>query len=517
MFSCRFARLAPHTSGIVAGAVTVSLASLLPNALAAWPMLGGDASRSMSAAAGPASLNDIAWTAPALADEEFVWRAGPIANETHAFAVLRCFENQVHTADRVVAFDLTDGSRAWSTDVDPDACDSWSTPAYDPRNHTVLVGSDDDLYALDANDGAILWSTALTYGVTSSSPLVTTDRYVGATPANRAVIADFDCFGAGTVNLYAVNVDPNDPNHNPYAPGDIVWTEPLPGASGNTPAYADGVLYVADSAGRVRALDIADGSTIWNVPLAPTNGGAFFGGLAIRGDALYIASYAFSGAGDTSSLHKLDAAAGAETWRVGCERTDSIPVVLDDGRIILSAGLTGFGSVIKVQAFGDLGASAVKLWDSDADTGGVLTLGGWTHHPIVAGDRLYTGTPDPNGFFGPYDTLSIVDLNALPGDPNFIIDTDTGAGGTPAITGGHLLSIGVDGLRAFAFDPCPADIDNDGDVTSTDLSILLGAFGSSSGQPGYVADADLDQSGTIDSTDLSELLTQFGAACAGDS
>ena len=52
----------------------------------------------------------------------------------------------------------------------------------------------------------------------------------------------------------------------------------------------------------------------------------------------------------------------------------------------------------------------------------------------------------------------------------------------------------------------PGDLDGDGDVDLTDLSILLGEFGCTSG-----CTADIDGDGDVDLTDLSILLSNFGA------
>jgi hypothetical protein len=57
---------------------------------------------------------------------------------------------------------------------------------------------------------------------------------------------------------------------------------------------------------------------------------------------------------------------------------------------------------------------------------------------------------------------------------------------------------------------CPGDADGDYDVDSTDLNIILAAFGTT-GEPGMPGDLDLD--GDCDSTDLNIVLANFGDVC----
>lgn len=66
---------------------------------------------------------------------------------------------------------------------------------------------------------------------------------------------------------------------------------------------------------------------------------------------------------------------------------------------------------------------------------------------------------------------------------------------TTTITGPAMIQEAVD---------CPADLDADGQVGSSDLAILLGDWGSPN------SPADLDASGTVGSSDLAELLGVWG-------
>lgn len=61
--------------------------------------------------------------------------------------------------------------------------------------------------------------------------------------------------------------------------------------------------------------------------------------------------------------------------------------------------------------------------------------------------------------------------------------------------------------------PCPGDVNGDGIRDLADLTLLLAAFGTSTGDPGFNAAADIDGDGTIALGDLSSLLSTFGIAC----
>lgn len=67
-----------------------------------------------------------------------------------------------------------------------------------------------------------------------------------------------------------------------------------------------------------------------------------------------------------------------------------------------------------------------------------------------------------------------------------------------------------DGVDLFGGPPpCPGDLDADGDVDITDLSILLSQFGTT----GTGLSGDLDADGDVDITDLATLLSAFGTIC----
>lgn len=484
---------------------------------AQWPAYAGDAARSSIAQRAPRDLTRVAWSVQPDEDEEFVARSTPVAWGGRVFVLARLFEDGLHVANRLIAYAARDGTRLWSTPLTADVSDSWSSPVVDVRNRQVVVCSDRTVYALSVDDGGLIWQTSLDRPVVNASPLVTTDVEKKGTPANRVLISDSSGFAAGG-RLYAINVDPFDAANNPYAPGQIAWSVSMDRTNGNSPAYENGVVYACSTSGRFKALEAAGGTLLWDRQIdlsgyPPLSG--FYGGLAVRNGSLYAAIYVFFGGQNNSALFKLDAADGQVIWSTPCERTDGIPIVLDDGRIFLSGGIGGdFGSFNKIQAFQDHGATATMLWDTHADTAGGLEVGGWTHQPAYSRGLLLAGRPDDSPQFGAAVELYVLDTALTPAAPGFVRSQHGGAGGSPAAAHGRAYSIGTDGL--LAFEPsaeCLADLDGSGSVGIADLSALLTAFGQTDGQAGYDAELDVDLDGLIGLGDLSAVLSALGTQC----
>ncbi len=483
-----------------------------------WTHYGGDTARTGIATRAARDLDTIRWSVTPGTDEEYVWRSAPVVYGGRVFVNARFYIDNIQADNLVMAYDIADGTHLWSQPIEMDVYDSWSSPAVDARHQTVLIASGYSVYALDAVTGMPEWATPLERPIVNASPLVTTDLLNNGTPANRAFITDYSGYG-GDARLYAINVDLPAPPDNPYELGEIAWIATLPGASGNSPAYENGVVYVASVGGVVKALDAGAGALVWETEVDfsgyPQYSG-FYGGLTVRNGFVYAASYSFYGSGNNSGLFKLDGTDGEVVWVAPCERTESIPLVTDDGRIYLSAGLAGYGSFVKIQAFQDNGDTVSASWDTYVDTGGDLIVGGWTYQPAYARGYLYVGTPPDQEFefFLPYTDLYILDTSKTPGDADFIVAHHAGSGGSPAIADGTVYSFGEGGL--FAFDPsppCRADLDGNGVAGLPDLATLLSAYGSARGNEGFDSDADLNRDGMVDLGDLADLLSVYGEAC----
>lgn len=429
-----------------------------------WAHFAGTANRRAVVAHAPRNLDSVGWIASPHPDEEFVSHSSPVVHDGHVFVTLRVFVDNIHESNALVCFDAAAGGRVWTAPLPPDVLESWSSPVIDTRLATIIAISDQTVAAFRTTDGAALWSTDLPVQIVNASPALSSDLLEAGRPANRLFITDHGPFGWAT--LYAINVDPFDAAGNPHAPGDIVWTLPIEFLSGATPAYLAGRVYLATTDGVVWAVNARTGVPFWDTPVP---GLASFGGVSAYQGSVYAAGYNFSGGQNNSKLVKLNAVTGGMVWTVPCERTDSIPIVIGDGRIILAGGIGGFGSTVKVQSFFDHGSFATLQWDTHNDSGGLLTLGGWTTQPAYSGGFLYVGKPAPPGAgFPPYEELFILDLARTPSSPFFIVDRHSGAGGTPAIDGPCLYSIGDLGLFAFCRNVMPQDLDAGGPIHEND-------------------------------------------------
>jgi outer membrane protein assembly factor BamB len=456
-----------------------------------WTHFAGTAARSSIFESAPPSLAAPAWVASV--DEsgreiEFIGQAGVVCDAQRVYAVGR-----VDGESRVLAFAREDGACVWSAPAPQPHASSWSTPALDAGNGAVLVGLGESLIALDHATGAARWQAALQRPVVNASPLVTTD--LG--PADRAFITDSDGFG-DSARLYCVNVDAFDAGANPYQLGEVVWSAAIGSAAGSTPAYSAGLVYIATAgpggfgAGTVMAFDassVSEPQPLWTFENVKDAG--FFGGIAVAGGAVYTASYAFSGGRSSANLVRLDAATGTMAWSAGCNRTDSTPVVIGDGRIVVSGGIAGFGTLPTVQLFIDHGDSAEMLWDSaaatwqDADANGTIDpgeyvpMGGWMHQPLVgspgSGPVLLVGAIPLGGeSYAPCTDLYSIDLDREAGAPGWIADHFEGTGSTPAAAGGDVYTVGAAGLHAFR--GCRADCDRSGGLDLFDFLCFQNAF-----------------------------------------
>lgn len=145
--------------------------------------------------------------------------------------------------------------------------------------------------------------------------------------------------------------------------------------------------------------------------------------------------------------------------------------------------------------------------------GGVGNIGGDPAFVDPAGPDGQPGTLDDNLQLQPCSPCTDAGNNSavpaeittdLAGNPRMIDDPvmpDSGAGTAPIVDMGAYEFTGEH----------VGDLDGDGDVDLSDLAILLGNFGQTSGMT--YSDGDLDDDGDVDLSDLSAMLAVFGTGC----
>lgn len=278
------------------------------------------------------------------------------------------------------------------------------------------------------------------------------------------------------------------------------------------------------SGGELRCYDaraITPPTPFWSTPNPIAVG--FFSGPAVAqvggGAYVYAASYAFWGNTASANLVKIRASDGAIVWSIPSNRTSATPVVLGDGRIVLSTGVSGYGSLPAVQIFRDAGSSAFMLWDSSMatwtdtnanglrDSGEYTRLGGWSVQPALdrTTNTLLVGAIPTSGS-GACNTLGILSLGPAVTSTPVIQPFVAGCGSSPAIAGRNVYSIGPTGLHAFGARPPQGDLNGDGRLDEEDLY----AFGTLSQAEDPRCDVNSD--GLISSADrdLLEAIVRAG-------
>ncbi len=194
------------------------------------------------------------------------------------------------------------------------------------------------------------------------------------------------------------------------------WRYDLNAAVEGGPTVADGTVYVADRAGRVHALDAADGSRRWRIRIETDRDHAL-----LVGSPAVVDGRAFLADHGRRALVALDAADGSVAWEVTDVRgaVEAGPVVAGDLVLLL----TGETLVAVDAATGD------HRWAAPA-----VTVGRGDR-PAADGERAYV--PGRT-------TLSAVRLDD--GAETWSVERDGGFAGQPAVAGGTVAAPTYDGL-----------------------------------------------------------------------
>ncbi|MHB8596366.1 MAG: outer membrane protein assembly factor BamB family protein [Ktedonobacteraceae bacterium] len=166
-----------------------------------------------------------------------------------------------------------EGSRIWRYQTDSTSVTSSPTVA----NGVVYVAAT-SLYALNASNGALLWSDTFSTGASSSPTVINGVIYIVE----------------GDGNLYALNA--ND--------GTQIWHYQI-GMSGNAtaPTVSNGVVYVGSSNNSLYALNSTDGSLLWQYQTS----GSINSSAAVSNGIVYIGS-------EDGTMYALKAKNGSLLW-----------------------------------------------------------------------------------------------------------------------------------------------------------------------------------------------------------
>ena len=189
--------------------------------------------------------------------------------------------------------------------------DDVSSPAV--TGGVVYVGSYEGyVYALNASNGAKLWSFGTGYPVDSSAAVVDGVVYVE---------------GTWDHTVYALKA----------SNGAKLWTYTTAGSSESSPAVVGGVVYVGSDDGNVYALNAKDGGKIWSGYVTP-------GGLTspnVVGGIVYIGS-------GNNEIYALDASNGSQLWSFNAGNWVSSSPAVANGMVYTNSG-GGFIGVPRIQ------------------------------------------------------------------------------------------------------------------------------------------------------------------------
>jgi outer membrane protein assembly factor BamB len=256
----------------------------------------------------PAERSSRLWETPLNAQS----RTAPTVTDGRVF---------VGTAEgSVEAVEINSGTEAWTVKVTGEVATS---PAV-TEGRVFLVAEDRDtgrtrLYALDAEDGRVVWSSSppgITLGV--SSP----------TAADGTVYVGFGDYGAGvagTVRAFDA------------ASGALRWTQPVRGPfSGlSTLAFADGGVFVLDGDGGVYRLDGESGKPAWDYQ---------FPSLVTWGAPLVAGRYVYVGL-DDGTIAAIDAESGHLVWQTSL-RQGAIGAFAPHGDLLLAPAIGLRGGIV---------------------------------------------------------------------------------------------------------------------------------------------------------------------------
>jgi uncharacterized repeat protein (TIGR01451 family) len=270
--------------------------------------------------------------------------------------------------ETLYALNGSTGKMLWS---DGNSIGGWNSAAM--ANGVVFIGSfDNNLRAIDARSGRVLWSYAVADGFVDSSPAV----------ADGVVY-----IGSWDGAVYAVKA----------SNGALLWSYPTGSFITSSPAIAKGVVYIGSWDKTVYALDAKTGARMWSF----TTGDSVESSPAVANGVVYVGS-------DDFNLYALNASDGHSLWSYPTKAyVQSSPAVVDG--VVYAAGGIGHEGPVFAFAPGDTADLYLRIWPSATAVhqGDLITYAFpvWNLGPANADHEVLT-TQVPAGTTFDYVTIS---------------------------------------------------------------------------------------------------------------
>ena len=179
-------------------------------------------------------------------------------------------------------------------------------------------------------------------------------------------------------------------------PLEPLWSTSLPGTPAAAPVYEGGRIFVAVRDGSISAVNLADGSVVWQVALQVAGQPAAGGGL------LYVAS--------RDELHGFDTTTGESRWSIPLEAPLSAPLVWNVGGWLIAALETQTLLALRPE-------NGETIWRQTMSGG--ISVG-----PSLAADRMYVSLDSGGVVALALMTGNTVWEKRLEGTPNQILPLD---------------------------------------------------------------------------------------------
>ncbi|MBD3278484.1 MAG: PQQ-binding-like beta-propeller repeat protein [Candidatus Aegiribacteria sp.] len=270
-------------------------------------------------------------------DEPGGFKGPPVPHEGRIFA----------SGLYIHALEASTGERIWrTTDLLETASSmtAWNDMLFVPE----IMSSEACLYALNTDDGEIVWSYETYYGFWDSSPcLVDSVIYIGS---------------AGDEKMYAFDA----------LSGSVIWELPI-GTIESTPA-CDGCRVIFGAYSTVYSVDPLNGDTEWEFTIP--DGHILHGSPGIADGLVFWGDFNYFSSDSIAVIHAVDLSSGQEVWNHqtigGTQGIQSSPAITDGVMYIAATDsmLYAFGTGLKYTYreeyfYADVGANELIVTSFD--------------------------------------------------------------------------------------------------------------------------------------------------------